>query len=189
MTSLPASEPQWYALQVLSNQEARVKLWLDRRIAAEGLSLIREVLVPTEKVVEVREGRKLYRYRKLYPGYAFIHAELYDGEGQVRQEPWQLIHRAQGVVGFVGGEKPVALRPDEIERIQGQVRASEDRPVPRTTFAVGDKVKIRSGPFINSVGKVEAVDPEEGRLTVAVLLFGRSTPVEAEFSQVGPDNE
>jgi transcriptional antiterminator NusG len=189
MASLSTSDWQWYALQILSNQEGKVKLYLERRLKAEGQECVQEVLVPMEKTVEVKGGKKLLRYKKLYPGYAFIRARLYDEGGQILQGPWQLIRRAQGVVGFVGGENPVPLKASEIERIQGQIRSSEEHPLPKTSFAVGDKVKIQSGPFVNSVGQIEAVDAEEGKLTISVLLFGRSTPVEAEFGQVGPVDE
>jgi transcriptional antiterminator NusG len=189
MMHLSTDEPQWYALQVLSNQEGKVKIWLDHMLETVNRELIREVLVPMEKIVEVKDGKKTHRHKKLYPGYVFVHAQLYDDVGQILQEPWQLIRRAQGIVGFVGGEKPVPLKSHEIERIQGQIKASEDNPLPKSSFGLGDKVKINAGPFINSVGQIEAIDAEQGKLTISVLLFGRSTPVEAEFGQVGPIDE
>jgi transcriptional antiterminator NusG len=185
MTHLSASGPQWYALQVLSNQEVKVKTWLDHVMETEKHNHICEVLVPMEKIIEVKNGKKSHRHKKLYPGYVFVHAQLYDDEGQILQELWQLIRRTQSVIGFVGGEKPVSLKSQEIERIQGQIKASEDNPLPKSSFALGDKVKIQEGPFVNSVGQIESIDQEQGKLTISVLLFGRSTPVEAEFGQVG----
>ncbi|MDR2420237.1 MAG: transcription termination/antitermination protein NusG [Puniceicoccales bacterium] len=189
MTHLSTHEPQWYALQVLSNQEMKIKACLDHIVDPAGCHGIYEVLVPMEKIIEIKNGKKSHRHKKLYPGYVFVHAQLYDDAGQVWQEPWQLIRRTQGVVGFVGGEKPVALKSHEIERIQGQIKASEDNPLPKSAFTLGDKVKIQEGPFINSIGQIEAIDNENGKLTISVLLFGRSTPVEAEFGQVGPVEE
>ncbi|MDR0445376.1 MAG: transcription termination/antitermination protein NusG [Puniceicoccales bacterium] len=190
MTHLVTNEPQWYALQVLSNQESKVKLWLDHIMETAGnCHLIREVLVPMERVVEIKNGKRLHRHKKLYPGYVFVHAQLYDDEGQILQEPWQLIRRTRGVMGFVSGENPVPLESCEVERIQGQMKASEDNPLPKSSFEIGDKVKINDGPFASSVGQIEAINNEQGKLTISVLLFGRSTPIEAEFGQVGPVDE
>jgi transcriptional antiterminator NusG len=190
MTHPVMNESQWYALQVLANQEVRVKSWLDHIIKTiDNCHFIQEVLVPMEKVVEIKNGKKLHRHKRLYPGYVFVRVRLYDDEGQVLQEPWQLIRRTRGVMGFVNSENPTPLESHEVERIQGQIKASEDNPLPKSSFELGDKVKINEGPFASSVGQIGAIDHEQGKLTISVLLFGRSTPIEAEFGQVGPVDE
>lgn len=176
---------RWYALQTLSNKEAKVKEHIEKFAKIEGVeAFIEEVLMPTEKVTEVKSGRKLTRMRKFYPGYVFVHMRLYDSEGKLLQDPWYFIRGTEGVINFVGGDKPVPLKADEIKRIISQVKDSEGKEVPKVQFEVGQCVKINDGPFLNLSGDIEEIDTERGKLKVSVSIFGRSTPVELEYWQV-----
>jgi len=178
-------EHQWYAIQTLSNKEGRVKQYLDKFAKIEGVEEdIKEVLMPTETVTEVKSGRKSSRVRKFYPGYVFVHMRLYDEDGKLLQKPWYFVRAAEGVIGFVGGDRPVPLKEDEINRILNQVKEAEGKEVPKVQFEKGEVVKINDGPFLNLTGEVEDVDIERGKLKVSVSIFGRYTPVELEFWQV-----
>lgn len=183
--TLPADGFRWYAVQTLSNQEGKVKKYLDKFIDIEHMrDYVKEVLMPTEVVKEVKHGRKMSRVRKFYPGYIFVHMRLYGEDSKVIHEPWNFIRNAQGVIGFVGGERPVALKKEEMDRIMGQVKASEGKEVAKVAYNVDETVKIVDGPFINLTGRVEMIDADRGRLRVAVSIFGRFAPVELEFWQV-----
>ncbi len=179
-------EAKWYTLHTLPNQELKVKSYLDKFVALGDLKdYVLEVLVPTENVVEVKHGKKLQRVRKVYPGYVFILMHLFDAEGELLQAPWQfVIWETQGVIGFIGGNKPTPLKAFEIDRIKKQVVDSEDKEVLKVSFGLGEVVKINDGPFVELTGQVNAIDPERGRLKVSVSIFGRSTPVELEYWQV-----
>ena len=177
--------PQWFAVQTLSNQEAKVKRYLDKFIIVDEMEdFVFEVLMPVETVTEVKRGKKTQRQRKFYPGYIFIHMQLYDEEAKMLQEPWHFIRNADGVIGFVGGENPVPLKEEEINRILNQVKESADRETPKIQFEVGETVKINDGPFENLTGKIDEIDAEKGKLKVSVSIFGRFTPVELEYWQV-----
>lgn len=181
---------QWYAVQTLSNQEGKAKRYIDKFIAIEEMEeYIFEVLVPTETVTEVKNGKKSQKVRKFYPGYLFVHMRLYDENGKVRQAPWYFVRDTQGVIGFVGGDRPVALKDDEIKRIISQVREAEGKEVPVVQYSVGEEVKITDGPFLNLTGRIDEIDPERGRLKVSVSIFGRFTPVELEYWQVARTDE
>lgn len=177
---------QWFVIHTLSGQEMKVKEGLERRMEIqEGVKeYIREVLVPIEKVVEVRGGRKSVTNRKLYPGYVFINVALY-GEGQrLNDVPWYFVQETQGAIGFVGGEHPMPTADQEVEKIKERIRESQDTEKPRVNFDVGETVKINDGPFLNFNGVIEEIDPERGKLKIIVSIFGRSTPVELEYWQV-----
>ena len=175
----------WYAIQTLSNMEQKVKKYLDKFIEIEGLQdYIKEVLMPTENVQEVRKGKKTQRVRKLYPNYIFLRMRLFDEEGRLINKPWFFVRNVQGVIDFIGGEHPVKLKPAEIAQIQEQVRAAEGKVVPKVQFAEGEEVKILEGPFMNLTGTIDALDNERGKMQVSVSIFGRLTPVELEFWQV-----
>jgi transcriptional antiterminator NusG len=178
-------EPQWYVLQTLSNQEGKVKRYLDKfRVVEEMEEYLEEVLMPTEVVSEVKGGKKRSVVRKFYPGYVFVKMRLFDSDGKLMQKPWHFINKVEGVIGFAGGENPAALKKDEIERIQSQMKAAEGVEKPKVEYAVGQELRITDGPFLNLTGKVESVSPDTGKLTVMVSIFGRLTPVELEYWQV-----
>ena len=140
--------------------------------------------MPTENVSEVKNGKKINKTRKLYPGYVFIHMRLYDEDGKILQKPWYFVRGVQGVIGFIGGERPSPLKQDEIDRILQQVSEAEGKEVPKVQFNVGEDVKITDGPFLNLNGRIDEIDPERGKLKVSVSIFGRFTPVELEYWQV-----
>ena len=176
---------EWYTIQTLSGQEQKAEKSLHKRIADEEMSeYINEVLVPMEKVVEVRGGKKTVTQRKLYPGYIFIDMQLYDEEQRLLAPPWDFIRNTQGIIGFLGGERPIATPAADIDVIKAQVADSEETEKPKVNFEVGEEVKINDGPFQNYNGAVEEMDAESGKLKVTIDIFGRSTPVELEYWQV-----
>jgi transcriptional antiterminator NusG len=169
---------RWYVLHTLSGQEQRTKELIEDRTALAELSEhIRQVLIPTQTVQEVRAGKKRVMTRKFYPGYVLV-------EMDVNDDTWQLIKRTQGVIGFLGGEHPVPLSEGEAAEMFDQIESSKGKIAPRISFITGDRVKINEGPFVNFIGQIEEVDEERGRLEVSVSVFGRTTPVELEYWQV-----
>lgn len=165
--------------------EGKAKSYLDKFIRIEEMGdHIFEVLMPTKTVAEVRRGKKSTKLRKFYPGYLFIQMCLYDDDGKLLQDPWHFVKRTQGVINFVGGERPIPLREPEIDRILKQVQEAEGKETPSVSFQVGQEVKINEGPFHDVSGRIEAIYNDRGRLKVSVPMFGRFTPVEFEFSQV-----
>lgn len=184
-SSIEGLEPQWYALHVLSGQEKKVKDGMEKRIKTEEISdLIFEIVVPVERVSEVKRGKKVETERKLYPGYVFAKMHLYDVEKKLIGRTWYFIQETNGVIGFADGERPSAMRAHEVEAMLWQMRDREERVVPRIAFNIGDKVKVGDGPFQSSEGIIDEIDQERGKLKVSVSIFGRSTPVELEFWQV-----
>ncbi len=182
--------PKWFAVQTLSNQEAKVKRYVEKFLAIEELEeLVFEVLMPVETVTEIKNGKKIQKLRKFYPGYVFVHMCLYDDEGKILQKPWSFVRNAEGVIGFVGGDRPTPLKEEDIKRIINQVQESKGKEVPKVQFAAGEQVKITDGPFLNLTGQIDEVDPERGRLKVSVSIFGRFTPVELEYWQVERSQE
>lgn len=178
-------EPKWYAVQTFSNKEGKVKQYLDKFIIVEDMGeYIKEVLMPTETVTEVKSGKKNVRTRKFYPGYIFIHMSLYDENGKILQKPWYFIRGTEGIIGFVGGDRPTPLKGYEIDRILSRVKEAEGKEVPKVQYELEEMVKIVDGPFINLRGEIEEIDIDKGKLKVSVSIFGRHTPVELEFWQV-----
>jgi|TARA_B100001971_G_scaffold212717_1_gene243659 transcriptional antiterminator NusG len=176
---------EWYTIQTLSGQELKAEKSLRKRITEEEMGeYINEVLVPMEKVVEVRGGKKTVTQRKLYPGYIFIDMQLYDEEQRLLPHPWDFIRNTQGIIGFLGGERPIATPGTDIDVIKAQVADSEETEKPKVNFEVGEEVKINDGPFQSYTGAVEEMDAESGKLKVNIDIFGRSTPVELEYWQV-----
>jgi transcriptional antiterminator NusG len=179
------SEPQWFALQTLSNQEYKVRTNIETILRENSLEdVILEVLVPSENVSEIKSGKKYTRVRKFYPGYVFVRLRMYDKLGEILQSVWQLIRNANGVVRFVGNNNPVALKEAEIDDIMAKMKAVDGKSVPKISYDVGEVVKISDGPFLNLTGEIEAIDSDAGRLRVQVSMFGRLTPVDLEFWQV-----
>lgn len=176
---------RWYVIQAYSGYEKRVKSQIEEKIKLDGLEhFFGKILVPTEEVVEMRAGQKRKSERKFFPGYVLIQMEM-------DEAAWQLVRRIPRVSGFVGGtsERPMPMTNDEAERILGSLKVGADKtaPKPRTTFQVGQVVRVLDGPFADFTGVVEEINYEKSRVHVAVSIFGRSTPVELEFSQVEKD--
>ena len=180
---------QWFVLQTLTGQESKVKAALDAEAKLQGLDeFFGEVLVPTEKVISVKNNKKTMVTKKLFPGYVFIETALYDEERSVIEMVWSTIRGIQGVIGFLGGDRPVPMREAEIAEVRGVLAKAEDsKPKPKVVFQPGEVVKINDGPFMSFSGTVEEVDPERGKLKVSVAIFGRSAPVELEYWQVERD--
>ena len=169
----------------MSGQEHKVKDSIEKRVKTDEMQdYIKEVLVPMEKVVEVRNQKKTVSSRKLWPGYVFMDMVLLDENNRIIEKPWYFIKETQGVIGFVGGEPPVPTPTDEVEAIKAQISESEETEKPKVNFEVGETVKINNGPFLNFSGVIEEIDPERGKLKVTVNIFGRNTPVELEYWQV-----
>jgi len=166
---------QWFVLHTLAGQEQKVKESIEKRLRAEEMEdYIQEVLVPMERVAEVRNGKKT----------VFIQMQLLDENQRVIEKPWYFIRDTQGIIGFVGGERPAPAATEEIELIKVQVSESEEHEKPKVNFEVGETVKINDGPFLNFSGVIEEIEPERGKLKVTVNIFGRNTPVELEYWQV-----
>ena len=176
---------QWFVIHTLSGQEQKVKESIEKRIKTEEMGdYVKEVLVPMEKVVEVRNQKKTVSTRKLWPGYVFVDMVLLDEDNRIIEKPWYFIKETQGVIGFVGGEPPTPTPAEEVESIKNQISASEEHEKPKVSFEVGETVKVADGPFQNQNGIVEEIDPDRGKLRVSVTIFGRATPVELEYWQV-----
>lgn len=171
---------QWYVLKVQSNREKSIKQALERRIRREGLEdYFGEIIIPTEKVVETKGGRKRIVERKLYPGYIMIQMKLTD-------DTWYLVRGTNGVGDFTGAAgKPIAMEEQEIERMLGKEREREVEPAKvKIDLSLGEMVKIKGGGFDSFEGTIDAIDEASGKITVLVEIFGRSTPVQLEHSQV-----
>jgi transcriptional antiterminator NusG len=167
----------WYVVHTYSTYEEKVKLSIEEKVDSKGLKdKITKVLIPTERVVELRGGKKRESDKKFYPGYILVEMELDD-------ETWHLVKSTPRVTGFVGGKNPVEIPVEEIEVIMQQVEKGPVSQV-KTQFQKGDNVRIIDGPFSNFNGFVEEVDIDHGRLRVLVSIFGRQTPVELNFFQV-----
>jgi transcriptional antiterminator NusG len=180
-----AMKNQWFVIHTLSGQEQKVKESIEKRLKAEEMGeYIKEVLVPMEKVAEVRSGKKTVSTRKLHPGYVYIDMALLDENRRILEKPWYFIRDTPGIIGFVGGERPIPVTPEEIAVIKEQVSESEDTERPKVHFDVGETIKINDGPFLNFSGVIEEIEPDRGKLKVTVNIFGRNTPVELEYWQV-----
>lgn len=170
---------RWYIVHAYSNFENKVKEFIEEQAKQRGLSEhFEEILVPKEKVTEVRRGRKIDTERKFFPGYVLVKMDLTD-------EVFHLIKNTPKVTGFLGSDnKPMPISESEAMRIQTQVQEGIERPKPSVTFEVGENVRVSDGPFASFSGVVEEVDEARSRVKVAVSIFGRATPVELEFAQV-----
>ena len=170
---------RWYVVHAYSNFENKVAESIREQAKQRGLEeLFEHIMVPKEKVTEVRRGRKVDTERKFFPGYVLAKMELTD-------EAYHLIKNTPKVTGFLGTDKkPMPISDAEAERILHQVQEGIDRPKPSVSFEVGEQVRVSDGPFASFNGTVEEVDEARSRLKVAVSIFGRATPVELEFTQV-----
>ncbi len=171
---------RWYVVHVYSGFENQVRRSLEERVRHAGMEeRFGEVLVPTEEVVEMRAGQKRKSDRKFFPGYVLVQMEMDD-------ETWHLVKDVPKVMGFVGGttDRPAPISDREAQRILERVKEGVEKPKPKVLFEPGEIVRVVDGPFADFNGVVEEVNYEKNRLRVAVLIFGRSTPVELEFGQV-----
>ncbi len=171
---------RWYVVHAYSGYEKQVKRSLEDRIQrAEMEALFGDVLVPTEEVVEMKGGQKRRSDRKFFPGYVLVEMEMTD-------ESWHLVKDVPKVMGFIGGtaDRPAPISQKEADAILNRVQEGVDKPRPKVLFEPGEMVRVVDGPFNDFNGVVEEVDYDKSRLKVAVLIFGRSTPVELEFHQV-----
>ncbi|KGQ22247.1 transcription termination/antitermination protein NusG [Thermus filiformis] len=178
---------EWYAVHTYVGQEEKAKANLEKRIRAFGMEdKIYQVLIPTEEVVELREGgKKEVVRRKLFPGYLFVQADL--GDGEELNEAYEVIRGTPGVTGFVGtATRPVPLSPDEVRHLLevSGLLGKKEAPKAQVSFREGDTVRVVSGPFADFTGTVTEISPERGKVKVMVTIFGRETPVELDFSQV-----
>ena len=180
-TSLaPTGNKRWYVVHAYSGMEKSVMRALQERIDRAGMQdKFGRILVPTEEVVEVKNGQKSITERRFFPGYVLVEMEMTD-------ESWHLVKNTNKVTGFVGGKanKPTPISQKEVEKILTQIQEGVERPRPKTLFEVGEMVRVKEGPFTDFNGNVEEVNYEKSRLRVSVTIFGRATPVELEFGQV-----
>jgi len=175
-----ASKKRWYVVHAYSGFEKQVKRSLEDRIERAGMQdSFGEILVPTEEVVEMKGGQKRRSDRKFFPGYVLVEMEMSD-------ESWHLVKDVPKVMGFIGGtaDRPAPITEREADAILNRVKEGVDKPRPKVLFEPGEMVRVVDGPFNDFNGVVEAVDYDKSRLKVAVLIFGRSTPVDLDFHQV-----
>src|SRR6478736_853387 len=175
----PETDKHWYIIHAYSGFEQKVAESLRTRSQAFGFAdRLGEILIPTEEVIELRNGKKVTSKRLLYPGYVLVEMEMDD-------ELWHAVKSTPRVTGFVGGgTKPVPLTADEVNSVLYRQQSSAERPRPKMSFERNENVRIIDGPFTNFSGKVDEVHPERNTLRVMVTIFGRSTPVELDFLQV-----
>jgi len=176
---------QWFVLQALTGQEQKVKRTIEAQIREKEMQdYIGEVILPTEKVTETKNGVKTIVTRKFFPGYVFINLALYDDAKELLEPTWRFIREVSGVIGFVGSDRPTPLSTAEVDAIVNHIEAKKEKPRPKVVFDPGETVKITDGPFMNFTATVEEVDPDRGKLKVSVAIFGRSAPVDLEYWQV-----
>lgn len=185
------AENKWYVVRAISGQEKKVKAYLETEIQRQKLDdYVSDVLIPAEKVFEMRNGKKRVRERNFFPGYVLVHADLEHGEA------YHTILSIPGVIGFLGAEDqqgnksaknrvPIPLRESEVNRILGRIGEVDDEEEQlETPFVVGEEVKVMDGPFSGFIGNVEEIFEERKKLKVMVKIFGRNTPVELNYMQV-----
>ena len=173
-------------MHVLSGQENKVRENIEKRVKTEEMSdVVFEVLVPTERVSEIKRGKKSETTRKFFPGYLIVNMRLLDEKISSSDKTWYFIRETPGVIGFAGTkDRPIPMRQSEVDNMLAQMREREEKVKPKISFEVGEMVKVADGPFQNQSGVVEEIDPERGKLRVSVTIFGRATPVELEYWQV-----
>ena len=169
---------RWYVVHAYSGFEKKVAESIKEQIEKKGLSdKFGQVLVPTETVVDIQKGKKVQSERKFFPGYVLVQMEM-------SEDAWHMIRNTPKVSGFLGGKKPLAITEAEAQRIIKQMEEGVSAPKASVTYETGEQVRVNDGPFASFVGTVEEVDLDHSRLKVLVSIFGRSTPVELEFTQV-----
>jgi transcription termination/antitermination protein NusG len=176
----PAAGMQWYVVQAYSGMEKAVERNVQERIARAGMQAkFGRFLVPTEEVVEMKNGQRRTTERKFFPGYVLVEMVMDD-------ESWHLVKHTSKVTGFVGGarNRPVAISEAEVQKIVNQMKDGSDKPRHKVEFTVGEFVRVKEGPFTDFNGTVEEVNYDKSKVRVSVTIFGRATPVELEFAQV-----
>lgn len=170
----------WYVVHTYSGYEQKAKQALEERIRSSKMDdFFEEILIPSESVLEVKKGSKKTTSRKFFPGYILVKMELSD-------KTWHLVKSTPKITGFVGGStNPPVIPDEEVERITKRIEDGTLKPKPKVEFEKGESVKVVSGPFSTFTGIVDEVNAEKGKLKVLVSIFGRSTPIELDFSQVG----
>ncbi|MBC5785503.1 transcription termination/antitermination protein NusG [Ramlibacter sp. USB13] len=171
---------RWYVVHAYSGMEKAVERNIKERINRAGMQhMFGEILVPTEEVVEIKNGQKRTSERRFYPGYVLVQMVMND-------DTWHLVKHTNKVTGFVGGAKnrPAPISDDEVAKIMGQMEEGVEKPRHKVEFTVGEYVRVKDGPFTDFNGTVEEVNYEKSKVRVSVTIFGRATPVELEFSQV-----
>ena len=179
---------KWYTLKVLSNFEQKAQKLIEKKLEQEPESkeFFHEVLMPSEIVTTVKQGKKTARVRKLYPGYLFVRMKLYDDKNptELNSKAYYFINSINGVTDFIGGKSPVHLSKKEIDTIKEHIAKFQDKEIPKSYYDVGQQVTILDGPFLGLQGAISEVDTEHQKLKVLVSIFGRETPVELENWQV-----
>lgn len=181
ITTSPAATPmRWYVVHAYSGMEKAVERNLRERIERSGMQAkFGRILVPTEEVVEMRNGKKAVTERRFFPGYVLVEMVMDD-------ESWHLVKNTSKVTGFVGGAKnrPVPISEDEVMKIVNQMQEGIEKPRPKVEWEVGEVVRVKDGPFTDFNGVIEEVNYDKNKLRVSVTIFGRATPVELDFHQV-----
>ncbi|MEM9018200.1 MAG: transcription termination/antitermination protein NusG [Verrucomicrobiota bacterium] len=186
MPTIPAPQEQWYVVHVLSGQELKVRDSIERRIDAEEMSeFIYEVLVPQERVSEVKAGQKREANRKFYPGYIIINMHLLHDDNTLVDRTWYFIQETDGVINFAGTkDHPMPMPRHEVEGMLNQIKEREGSIKPAVEYEIGDTVVVSDGPFQGQTGIIAEVDESKGELMVSVNIFGRETLVPLEYWQV-----
>ncbi len=176
---------QWFVVHTLSGHENKVRDTILRQLRLSDRVPVYDAFIPTEKVVEVRRGKKSTTTRKFFPGYILVRMDLYDSQGAVDEQAWYFVRNVPGVWGFLGGaNKPTPLSEAEVADIMRPATSGGSEIKPKISFSIGEVVRIKDGAFENFEGAIQEIDTERGKLKLMVSIFGRSTPVELEFWQV-----
>ena len=176
----PPSNKRWYIVHAYSGMEKAVERNLRERIDRAGMQdKFGRILVPTEEVVELKNGKKTVTERRIYPGYVLVEMEMAD-------DTWHLVKHTSKVTGFIGGarNRPAPISEAEVAKIVSQMQEGAEKPRPKVEWTVGELVRVKEGPFTDFNGAVEEVNYEKSKVRVSVTIFGRATPVELDFSQV-----
>ena len=184
---------EWFVLHALTGQENKVQQSITARVKLKEMGeYVGQCLVPTEKIQETKNGKKRTVTKKVFPGYVLVELALYDdtkpadahGRKQIIEDTWQFLRETPGVIGFIGGERPMPLRQDEVDAIVNPSAVEREVVRPKINFNVNDTVKINDGPFLGLTGQVSMVDPDKGKLKVEVSIFNRKVQVDVEYWQV-----